>query len=72
MSWSRTQPVLAVGQQGEPHLAMLRKLGRLVQIWRERYAYRQALARLDAHLLDDLGIKTWEAARECSKPFWRP
>ncbi len=33
---------------------------------------RQRLARLDAHLLRDIGIDAQEARRECAKPFWQP
>lgn len=33
---------------------------------------RQRLARLDAHLLRDIGIDAPEARRECAKPFWQP
>jgi uncharacterized protein YjiS (DUF1127 family) len=32
---------------------------------------RQRLARLDAHLLRDIGLGTQDAAEECAKPFWR-
>ena len=33
---------------------------------------RQRLARLDAHLLRDIGIDAQDARRECAKPFWQP
>lgn len=33
---------------------------------------RQRLAKLDSHLLRDIGIEAQEARRECAKPFWQP
>lgn len=38
---------------------------------REKGRQRRALARLDPHLLADIGVSPAEAARECAKPFWR-
>jgi len=41
--------------------------------WRKRRKYRADLRRLLAtgpHLIPDIGLKTEEAAREASKPFW--
>jgi uncharacterized protein YjiS (DUF1127 family) len=33
---------------------------------------RQLLARLDAHILRDIGLSSDQAATEAGKPFWRP
>lgn len=33
---------------------------------------RQVLARLDAHLLRDIGLSPEDARTECAKPFWLP
>jgi uncharacterized protein YjiS (DUF1127 family) len=33
---------------------------------------RLRLARLDAHLLRDIGLDAREAEAECAKPFWQP
>jgi len=33
---------------------------------------RQLLARLDAHLLRDIGLSPDEARTESAKPFWQP
>lgn len=33
---------------------------------------RALLARLDAHLLRDIGVDAEQAAKECAKPFWQP
>lgn len=38
---------------------------------REKARQRRALARLDPHLLADIGVSRAEADRECAKPFWR-
>jgi uncharacterized protein YjiS (DUF1127 family) len=32
---------------------------------------RRQLARLDAHLLRDIGLEAPEAKAECAKPFWK-
>jgi uncharacterized protein YjiS (DUF1127 family) len=42
-----------------------------VLLWQERGRLRAALARLDDHLLRDIGLSREEAARECAKPVWR-
>jgi uncharacterized protein YjiS (DUF1127 family) len=42
-----------------------------LQLWRARGRERRALARLDDHLLRDIGCSREEAARECAKPAWR-
>lgn len=42
-----------------------------LRLCREKTRQRRALARLDVHLLADIGIGRAEAARECAKPFWR-
>lgn len=33
---------------------------------------RQRLARLDTHLLRDIGLDPQQVRRECTKPFWQP
>lgn len=49
----------------------------LVRAWREtlsswfrRARTRRALAELDAHRLDDIGLDPQCRARECAKRFW--
>ncbi|MBO6521847.1 MAG: DUF1127 domain-containing protein [Rhodospirillales bacterium] len=39
--------------------------------WVDRHRQRRALAGLDAHLLDDIGVSEKDAAIEAAKPFWR-
>ena len=43
----------------------------LVACWRRRAHERRLLAAFDDRVLRDIGISRVDAARECSKPFWR-
>lgn len=43
----------------------------LVACWRRRARERRLLSALDDRALRDIGISRVDAARECSKPFWR-
>lgn len=38
--------------------------------WDDRRRTRRALARLDAHILRDIGLTGTLAKAECRKPFW--
>lgn len=48
----------------------LRPVG-MVAKWIETRATRAALARLDTHLLRDIGIEEGTARIEAARPFWR-
>jgi uncharacterized protein YjiS (DUF1127 family) len=37
-----------------------------------RHRDRAQLAKLDSHILRDIGIAPEDAAREAAKPFWQP
>ena len=39
--------------------------------WEDRQRTRSALARLDDHLLRDIGLNDGRATREAAKPFWQ-
>jgi uncharacterized protein YjiS (DUF1127 family) len=39
--------------------------------WIERSRQRQALAALERHLLEDIGLTPEDARREAEKPFWQ-
>jgi uncharacterized protein YjiS (DUF1127 family) len=52
---------------GRLFLASLQTL----QMWYERSRQRRRLARLDEHLLRDIGVDRLVAMKEASKPFWR-
>lgn len=40
-------------------------------VWTARQRSRAALARLDAHMLRDIGLSAEMAETEAQKPFWR-
>lgn len=44
---------------------------RAVQAWALRHRSRQSLARLDAHMLRDIGLDQVKAQQECTKAFWQ-
>ncbi len=44
---------------------------RAVSNWMVRYRSRRTLAKLDPHLLRDIGLTEHQAAQELEKPFWR-
>ncbi len=46
-------------------------LGAVVQVWDSRLRMRASLARLDAHMLRDIGVDAASAEEEAAKPFWR-
>jgi uncharacterized protein YjiS (DUF1127 family) len=48
-----------------------RRVLNLVSMWQERTAARRTLARLDDHLLLDIGLSRTDVERERMKPFWR-
>ena len=50
--------------------ALPRHLARKVMFWRDRQRSRAALARLEPHLLHDIGLDPRHAAREAKRPFW--
>jgi len=44
---------------------------RIVSTWQQRAADRHVLARLDDHLLQDIGLTREAVRRDLMKPFWR-
>ncbi len=46
-------------------------LAQAVLTWEIRRQTRRDLARLDPHLLHDIGLTPHIARSECDKPFWR-
>mgnify|MGYP003452937210 CR=1 FL=1 len=65
-----TQTLASTRQPAIPH-GILNGMVVTVLSWRRRYRARATLARLDAHLLRDIGIGQQDVQAECSKPFWR-
>ncbi len=55
------------GPQGRLIAGLLTNLA----IWTHRHRSRQALARLESHELDDIGMTRRQARLEATKPFWR-
>jgi uncharacterized protein YjiS (DUF1127 family) len=51
--------------------SVLRKLIETMAVWIVRRRQRQALAELDDHLLDDVGLSREQAYREAARPFWK-
>ncbi|RID91314.1 DUF1127 domain-containing protein [Gemmobacter lutimaris] len=42
-----------------------------VMTWELRRQARRGIAKLDTHLLRDIGLDPMTAAQEAQKPFWR-
>ncbi|PWC53036.1 DUF1127 domain-containing protein [Azospirillum sp. TSO22-1] len=47
------------------------RIGEATQPWYDRWRQRQALMRLDDHLLKDIGVSRADAESEAIKPFWK-
>ncbi|WP_448190512.1 DUF1127 domain-containing protein [Azospirillum sp. sgz301742] len=70
------------GSSPSPFLASLRAAATVVArgiwggaeatlVWYGRWRQRQALMRLDDHLLKDIGVSRADADLEGTKPFWK-
>ncbi|QQP90227.1 DUF1127 domain-containing protein [Skermanella sp. TT6] len=64
---TRHAPALPVALPAMP----LASLVELPALWRRRALTRRDLARMDRHLLSDIGLTEQQALAEVSKPFWR-
>jgi len=51
--------------------SLLCRVGATLRLWAARERERDALSRLDDHLLRDIGLARETARREWTKPFWR-
>lgn len=47
-----------------------RRVIAVVKLWRQRARGRAALAALDDHMLNDIGLSRADVTREINKPFW--
>jgi uncharacterized protein YjiS (DUF1127 family) len=65
------QPIIAQVSQNEM-LHFCRRVCVVVAEWRSRARQRESLAKLDDHLLADIGLTREIQLAECSKPFWCP
>jgi uncharacterized protein YjiS (DUF1127 family) len=62
-------PLVKSGQSVLPR--PLYGIRKLLLAWQTRQATRNGLARLDAHLLDDVGLSARVRGEECAKRFWQ-
>lgn len=53
------------------HFAHLSSLLARLRLYRQRQRTRHQLLRLDARLLQDIGLSRTDAEREASKAFWK-
>ena len=49
----------------------IRRARTTLRIWHLRARTRRHLMALDNHLLADIGLSRFDAAREAAKPFWQ-
>lgn len=71
---SRTVPDFGASAARRPAFGLLDTIGGAVAavwLWRFRSRTRHGLARLDDHLLRDIGLDRAAQEREAAKPFWR-
>lgn len=54
-----------------PLSRLLVSVALLLADWDARRRSRNALTRLDAHMLRDIGLSPDSARAECGKPFWQ-
>ncbi len=47
------------------------RIGEQLKQWLRNYHSRRELAKLDSHILKDIGISRADALQEAEKPFWR-
>lgn len=53
----------------------LAALPSLIATWRERIRFRRGLEdmwKANPHMIEDIGLKRWQAEAEIAKPFWQP
>ncbi len=69
LPWSDSRPPSLGAGQGAS--LGLRRAAELLLAWQARASQRAALAKLESHLLRDIGISRAAALREAGRPFWR-
>jgi uncharacterized protein YjiS (DUF1127 family) len=68
---TRHAPALPFATAFGAPLGALSNIASLGALWRRRIHTRRALARMDRHLLSDIGLTEADVQAEASKPFWR-
>ena len=64
-------PMQTLPAQLPPLSRLLVNVALRIADWDSRFRGRRALARLDTHLLRDIGLDARLAEDEVAKPFWR-
>jgi uncharacterized protein YjiS (DUF1127 family) len=64
-------PTVATHRHSAPRRGLLAAVVGAVLSWQQRHRARATLARLDDHMLRDIGLSLSDAQVEISKPFWR-
>ena len=54
-----------------PISSVVLRIAVVLMQWEEKRRTRNALSRLDDHLLEDIGVTPHEARKETQLPFWR-
>lgn len=62
---------LGTEQTLAPQAALALYVAVVLTKWSTRHRTRKALAKLDAHLLKDIGLNPLDARAEASRMFWR-
>ncbi len=58
-------------QQPNNLLHKFKSVGATLRLWMDRQHQRKQLAKLDAHLLRDIGLDSNQVEQELAKPFWK-
>lgn len=62
---------LATDRHGASRRGVLANVVGMLLAWQQQHRARANLARLDDHMLRDIGLTPADAQYESSKPFWR-
>lgn len=68
---NRSSSVIGAARRQQRTGSALRRLAGVVTVWTLRRRTRKSLRRLDAHLLEDIGLTQADARNEAKRPFWQ-
>jgi uncharacterized protein YjiS (DUF1127 family) len=60
-----------IDRRPKPQPGFFARVIKMLTLWRERSAQRQALAGLSEYQLHDIGLSRSQVSYEIEKPFWR-
>lgn len=66
--------VVSTHSAAMPHASfktVFRRAWFVMLVWQERVRVRRAMAELDGHTLDDIGVSRAAMLFEARKPFWK-